>query len=959
MRKKCKRFMALLVSGLMIASSTVYAAEPFTFPICVEEADGSPDGMGHVTKEPVEEPAKTASEEDLLSNSEGYVGSNEAEAASSDFSYIEESNGEVTLKKYSGTAENVTVLDSYNGKPVTKIAPGAFYQNHTIKSLVLPSSIRIISDYHTFDKGAFEQCDMLESVIFTEGAQDVDIGCNAFRDCIALKSISIPGNYTKIYDYAFEGCTSLASVTWEDSDEPEPNQVIGISAFEKCTSLTSMDFPNTLKSVEASAFYGCFSLSQVSIKEGISTIGPGAFYYCTALQEITLPSTLTSIGIDPGPGYSIGTFEGCTSLHTVTLLPGEQEAMLGFRTFDDCTSLTSVHIPGNYSRIIEDAFKGCSSLTTFVWDFSSDIQENPSLGPGVFCNCTSLTSLELPDTLKSIEDFTFYNCSSLTSITLNEGITLIDDGAFGKCSALTEVILPSTVTALGTGTIIPTGAFEDCTKLRKVTLLAGEKDARIGGWSFHGCEALQTIHIPGNYSQVCENAFSGCTSLTSIVWDASSYEKPNQVIEEYAFDGCTSLISVDLPGTLKSIGAYSFQNCTALSSVSIKEGTSYIARGAFCQCNALEEITLPSTITFVGSEYHTNGKGTFQDCERLHTVTLKEGQKDAVMGYNVFKNCKSLRTIKIPGNYVEIRHGAFDRDSSMVTAELEKSTNSSVSQKLGNNVFANCSSLISLKLPTTVSSIGRDLLANSPKATLVSKTGSIAQEYAKQNHIPFSTKIPEISSPTPTPTPTPTSTPTPTVTPVPTDTPVPSVTVAAPKLRSTVSKGYRSIQVRWIQVPGAEGYRVYRKEETEGTWKLLASLPDELAAYYLDRTAATGTVYCYTVCAYDKNSDSAMAEPCKKGIALPATPVISVKRQSAGKAKITWKKVEGASRYIVYAKKKGASEWTAVKSCSAKTLSYTVKGKKGTQYHYRVRAYRKVGNKKFYSKYSAVKTAKL
>ena len=96
-----------------------------------------------------------------------------------------------------------------------------------------------------------------------------------------------------ITDYAFNNCTSLASITI-------PNSVtsIGQSAFSYCTSLTSVTIPNSVTSIASYAFYYCTSLASITIPNSVTSIGGNAFYYCTSLASLTVeaatPPTLGS-----------------------------------------------------------------------------------------------------------------------------------------------------------------------------------------------------------------------------------------------------------------------------------------------------------------------------------------------------------------------------------------------------------------------------------------------------------------------------------------------------------------------------------------------------------------------------------------------------------------------------------------------------------------------------------------
>lgn len=113
------------------------------------------------------------------------------------------------------------------------------------------------------------------------------------RDNTKIKAIDLSHNrkITLISSYAFEGCTSLISVTIPDSVTK-----IGDGAFDSCTSLTSVTMPNGVTEIGISAFYGCNSLVSVTIPNSVRSINHGAFRECTSLSSVTIPERVLSIG---------------------------------------------------------------------------------------------------------------------------------------------------------------------------------------------------------------------------------------------------------------------------------------------------------------------------------------------------------------------------------------------------------------------------------------------------------------------------------------------------------------------------------------------------------------------------------------------------------------------------------------------------------------------------------------
>lgn len=166
-----------------------------------------------------------------------------------------------------------------------------------------------------------------------------------------------------------------------------------------------------------------------------------------------------------------------------------------------------------------------------------------AIGMGAFMNCTSLTSVTIPDSVTSINVQAFYGCTNLASVTILEGVTGIGAEAFKKCTSLTSVTIPDSVTN------IDNGAFNGCTNLISVTF--GE-NSRIGDYTFDGCTKLASVTIPDSVTTIGKYGFRGCTSLTSITfegtiarWNAitkgSSWKTSIPATEVVCSDGTVSL----------------------------------------------------------------------------------------------------------------------------------------------------------------------------------------------------------------------------------------------------------------------------------------------------------------------------------------------------------------------------------------------------------------------------------
>ena len=181
-----------------------------------------------------------------------------------------------------------------------------------------------------------------------------------------------------------------------------------IQAFYKSTNVENLILPNTLITIGEEMFYQS-KLKTVVIPANATTIGNSAFEQCASLISIDIPANVETIGT--------AAFKGCSSLTTVTF---EKESQLKtisggysnpnyYGVFSDCTALTSIKIPASVKTIEEAAFKGCSSLATVTFEKGSQLKTigGDSYSSGAFSDCTALTSIEIPASVETIEAAAF------------------------------------------------------------------------------------------------------------------------------------------------------------------------------------------------------------------------------------------------------------------------------------------------------------------------------------------------------------------------------------------------------------------------------------------------------------------------------------------------------------------------------------------------------------------------
>ena len=205
---------------------------------------------------------------------------------------------------------------------------------------------------------------------------------------------------------------------------------------------------------------------------------------------------------------------------------------------------------------------------------------------GAFQECSNITKITLPDTIKTIGKCAFYNCVSLESIVIPEGVTLIGEAAFVGCKNLESITIPSSVTKIDNLAFGSTG-------LKSVVFGKDSKLEFIGGYVFNCCSSLESIVIPDGVTTIGAEAFYMCESLVSAVIPDTV-----TIIDSSAFSGCTGLKSVVFgkDSKLEFIGGYVFNCCSSLESIVIPDGVTTIGAKAFYMCESLVSAVIPDTV---------------------------------------------------------------------------------------------------------------------------------------------------------------------------------------------------------------------------------------------------------------------------------------------------------------------------------------------------------------------------
>lgn len=373
-------------------------------------------------------------------------------------------------------------LISFNAPKLQTIPIRAFYNCTSLSSMSFDS-------VKSIGKESFCSCLGLTDLDISE----VDtIGEKAFQNCTSLKEIYMP-NVEVIGDYAFIGCTSLQKI-----EECNSLQNIGASAFSGCTGLLKVNIPNVII-LKESAFSKCTSLSEVHMPK-MEEIGPSAFFHCDSLDNINLFNT-KKIGANA--------FEACAVLESIDI---SKVDTVGAYAFSSCTKLTSVIGVINSETVPESLFAK-----------------------------TNISSIELGDNVKSIEDYAFQNNTSLEEIDI-KNVKYIGKHAFSSCSNLHSINLENVET-------IGNYAFANCAGINTEVIL--KKIKEIGKYAFE-LTGIPSVEIHSTDGTIGSYAFELCKNLRKFV------VKGNPTIEQGILFRCENTEYIDFGD---SVGSSQYVEC--------------------------------------------------------------------------------------------------------------------------------------------------------------------------------------------------------------------------------------------------------------------------------------------------------------------------------------------------------------------------------------------------------------
>ncbi len=688
--------------------------------------------------------------------------------------YVRVSNADTRLVLCRTTETSYTVPEKVMNQTVTSIATYAFNANTSITHLYVPATIDRIYKW-----GCYHPSENL-AVISLSGAIDIiDInGVNANTKSYAIivtdsseRRENWNSDWTDVNSTVYYGVSEvgtinsmlycvtedgiiLARYTGREQKYVVPDTIAGKPVIEigkECfayRAISSLTMPNTVVKIGEMAFYNCTSMSSITLSTSLESIGHAAFMYCTKLGDIVLPESLKSIGRNA--------FRSCSALKIVVIPESVEDlGLLNNLTintgavFQDCMALKGVLIKNSNLVVPFNTFEGISPLVATplstvpeCWEVENVITgitslfiiDNYTLG-GVTEDDEVVVLkhfgefgkevVEIPAQVNGmpvvgIANNAYANDTYIKTVTLPEGLLWIGENAFNGCTAIERITIPKTVRELGTA------AFHG---LKVKALLLFEADTLPTGAEIAIPERGRvhtnvrgTVKTEDGYLLVLSGDEYIIADYTSSVKDLvlplSYLDIPITGVGPYAIYDNYSIQSIIVPQGIRTLAKGAFKLCRYVTNIEIADSVVYIGEGAFNGCHSLESLTVPfigdkathsigETVYplgyFFGSESNSDG------IQNTTQYTYVYGDEDVV--YEVQYLIPNIKVLTVNGG--TLPRGAFMNVDTLTNVFLHDGITS-----FPEDVFAGCTNLETVSMPTSLHTIGENAFKDTTFRTL-------------------------------------------------------------------------------------------------------------------------------------------------------------------------------------------------------------------------------------------------
>ena len=667
------------------------------------------------------------------------------------FTYRELDDGTIEITSYRGKRRFISVPEYIDGKLVTSIGDNAFSGQTRLREVNLPAGINNIGagaflnctnitridipeNVTTIGVSAFNSCVRLAYINFSIHPKLTYIGDQAFAYCASLLNFNVPKNVTDLNGSAFFGATAIRAFTVDKNNTnflaedgvlfnatkstlvaypanrtsvyTVPNTVttIGTCAFG-FTRASSVDLGN-VQTIEGSAFQNS-ALTSIIIPDTVTTLGKAAFAFTGYLREVTLSNNLTKI---PSRAFYVSAIQAVTIPNSVRGIDEEafDKSALMELVFQECsqlltiggaafskTSIIEVELPASLVSIGAYAFFQNKHLSAITFEQGSNLI---SIGVSAFEGESTLTSISLPESLRSIGDFAFSDSGITGTQHIPQNLSYFGEGAFASCSKLTGFDVDGANNYYNS--IDGVVYSEDGTRL--VAYPAGNTNydyavkqgtLAIGGAAFYGAQYVNYVYLNSELEDIGNQSFTYATSLNYM-------QIPDNTIKigRYAFEGTSSLTTVSFSENahIARLGFAAFAN-SGIQYITIPKNVSTMAQKVFEGCDNLQSITFAQ-----GSKLESISAYMFDGCSNLQTITFESGSALTSIQAHGLEGMKNLQSIDFgDAQLTNIDNFAFRFCNSLTEFNIPDTVTN-----IGRYAFYYCENLSSVTIPASVEHIG-------------------------------------------------------------------------------------------------------------------------------------------------------------------------------------------------------------------------------------------------------------
>ncbi len=524
-----------------------------------------------------------------------------------------------------------------------------------------------------------------------EGVENVIGITNVYLDVLTIGAdvIDISAN-------AFSGCSGLQEVTVLS----ETPATIGENAFPASARITVP--AGTLEAYKSAWAAYAGSLFEEGVVEEFVVVNGVLTEYNGTDAEVVIPDNVTSVAAN--------VFRNHPEITKITLPAGLTSIPDG--SFTESTSLT--HVVFNSTNFADRSQAGrlpTEAQQLFPYMTTLEIGANVTRIPRGMFAFTALTSVVVPATVTTIDQYAFYNCESLTSVTLNEGLTTLGIGAFQNCAIGGTLTIPSTLTSFGAN------AFA-ANMQNQISLVYNVPDLQINTMS----------HQTGLFATA---------NITSVQFGADVVAIPAMM-----FTGNTTLTAIVLPNTITKIGERAFKNCTNLESAVIPESITVFGSQCFNGCAKLTgTLTIGANVTSIGyvafngtgytklvyNAVSATGYASFNGDIFATTISEVEfGDGVKRIPENFMAGNTSLTSIVIPDGVTEIGKLAFRNATALASITLPDSLES-LGAYTDNALTFMGTKITSIVIPDKVTEMPRNMFAKCNELVSITYGSGITQ----------------------------------------------------------------------------------------------------------------------------------------------------------------------------------------------------------------------------------------